>query len=199
MFTGLIEARGRVHGCRKVGKEMDLEVDLGSAEERDAVGASIALAGVCCTVVERSGSVASFRLSAETLARTWFGSVELGDELNVERALCVGDPLGGHIVQGHVDGVGEVTRAIDAHAGGELGIRIPASLTRYCVEKGSIAIDGVSLTIASIDGDRIVIAVIPHTAEVTTLGAMREGRRVHVEVDVLAKYVEKQVSGFGER
>lgn len=196
MFTGLIEAKGRVRSCRNIGQGMDLEVDLGSVEERDSIGASIALAGVCCTVVRRTGSIALFRLSEETMRRTWLGSARVGSDINVERALRVGDPLGGHMVQGHVDGVGEIVEPIDARAGGELDVRIPADLVNYCVEKGSVAIDGVSLTIARIDGDRITIAVIPHTAAVTTLGGTQRGQSVHIEVDVLAKYVEKQLGGF---
>ena len=124
------------------------------------------------------------------------GAARVGTDLNVERALRVGDPLGGHLVQGHVDGVGEVVAPIDAKAGGELTVRIPESLEPYTVEKGSIAIDGVSLTIASLDRNEIRIAVIPHTASATTLGAKKRGDSVHVEVDVLAKYVEKQFSGW---
>ncbi len=196
MFTGLVEAIGRVRSARKIGSEMDLEVDLSSSDERDVIGASIALAGVCCTVVRRTGTTALFRLSAETLDRTWLGSARPGTELNVERALRVGDPLGGHLVQGHVDGRGEIIAPIDPRGGGELGVRIPSGLTNYCVEKGSIGIDGVSLTIAKIAGDEVTIAVIPHTAEVTTLGRRKRGDTVHIEVDVLAKYVEKQVAGF---
>lgn len=195
MFTGLVEAVGRVRAARKIGNEMDLEVDLGGEDPRDEIGASIALAGVCCTVVRRSGTVALFRLSAETLDRTCLGGLRPGAELNVERALRVGDPLGGHLVQGHVDGVGELVSPVDGRTGGEWQVRVPQGLAKYCVEKGSISLDGVSLTIARIEGDLVTIAVIPHTAAVTTIGRKARGAAVHVEVDVLAKYVEKQLAG----
>ena len=160
MFTGLIEAVGRVRTCSKVGPEMDLEVDLGRVDPRDQVGASVALAGVCCTIVRRAGSCATFRLSAETLDRTWLGTVRPGAELNVERALRVGDPLGGHLVQGHVDGVGEVVTPVDARAGGVWAVRVPSGLSLYCVEKGSIALDGVSLTIASVSYTHLTLPTI---------------------------------------
>lgn len=199
MFTGLVEATGAVVDVRKDGGELDLDVRLGGVAESARIGDSIALSGVCCTVVRLDGDVATFHLSPETLRRTWLGEVGAGAALNLERALRAGDPLGGHLVQGHVDGVGEVAGAIDPEAGGELWVRIPDTLRRYCVEKGSITIDGVSLTIAALDGDRIMIAVIPHTAAVTTLGRAEVGRAVHLEVDVIAKYVEQMLAArFGD-
>jgi riboflavin synthase len=193
MFTGLIQAIGTVRSAVPVGEERRLEVDLAGLPKVPSVGASIALSGVCCTVVDPKAGVAAFHLSRETLARTWLAKVKSGDRLNLEAALCAGDPLGGHLVQGHVDGVGTVTAPIDARAGGELAVRLPDVLLRYCVEKGSIALDGVSLTIAGQRGAEVRIAVIPHTAQVTTLGGKRVGDPVHVEVDVLAKYVEKML------
>ncbi|MEE9127773.1 MAG: riboflavin synthase, partial [Planctomycetota bacterium] len=114
--------------------------------------------------------------------------------LNVEACLRAGDPLGGHVVQGHVDGVAEVVTPVP-QSGGELWIRLPQDLLRYCVEKGSITLDGVSVTIAALDGDRIMVAVIPHTAQVTTLGELPPGGKVNVEVDILAKYVERLLAG----
>ena len=194
MFTGLIEAVGRVTAARRVGAEMDLEVDLGLRDGPDVasgIGASIAVSGVCCTVVRRAGSAALFRLSEETLRRTWFGRARAGMVVNIERALRAGQPLGGHIVQGHVDGLGEVVAPVDARRGGELAVRLPDDLARYVVEKGSVALDGISLTAWGIDGPTLKVAVIPHTAEVTTMGTWNRGGPVHVEVDVLAKYVEK--------
>jgi riboflavin synthase len=195
MFTGLVEARGRVTGARAVGAELDLEVALGPLAERARIGDSVALSGVCCTITGLSGGIAGFHLSEETLRRSWLGAVAVGQELNLEAALRVGDPLGGHLVQGHVDGLGLVTGAVDAAAGGELRVRLPAALARYCVEKGSIALDGVSLTIARLERDTVAVAVIPHTARVTTIGCWREGQRINVEVDVLAKYVERLLAG----
>lgn len=190
MFTGIVTAIGTVRGVRKSAGEMDLTVDLGGLQELPGIGASIALSGVCCTVTRLSGREAGFHLSPETLDRTRLGSAEAGDRLNLEPALRAGDPLGGHMVQGHVDGLAEVVDPV-GEAGGELEVRLPEGLLPYCVEKGSIALDGVSLTIARLNGDRVAIAVIPHTAEQTTLGTSRPGDRLHVEVDVLAKYVER--------
>ena len=190
MFTGLVQAKGTVCSRVEVGGELRLQVGLSGLPGAVRIGDSIALSGVCCTVVEHRDGVATFHLSLETLARTWLRRVQPGDRLNLEGALRAGDPFGGHIVQGHVDGTGAVVQTIDAHAGGTLGARIPAALQKYCVEKGSIALDGVSLTIASLRGDTVQIAVIPHTAAATTLGEKREGDPLHVEVDVLAKYVE---------
>lgn len=195
MFTGLVAARGRVTEVRKEGLELDLEVGLGPLAEAARIGDSIALSGVCCTIVRSAGGIAEFRLSSETLDRTWLGSAAPGTELNLEAALRAGDPLGGHMVQGHVDGVGEVLGGVDPKAGGELSVRVPADLAHYCVEKGSIALDGVSLTIARLDGEAITVAVIPHTVQVTTIGAWRPGQPINVEVDVLAKYVERLLAG----
>lgn len=194
MFTGLVQVIGKVAAVRPQGGGVRLDVDLGGLAGPHAIGESIALSGVCCTVVGLDGAVAAFDLSPETLDRTWLGSVGPGDGINLEPALRAGDPLGGHLVQGHVDGTGQVTRAIDPEEGGELWVRIPADLQRYCVEKGSLTLDGVSLTIASQEGDEIRIAIIPHTAQITTLGTLEVGDRLHVEVDVLAKYVEKMLA-----
>jgi riboflavin synthase len=191
MFTGLVAARGRIARVRPTGRELELEVGIGPLAGRARVGDSVALSGVCCTIIRLSGEIAGFHLSEETLQRSWLAAAAAGQELNLEPALRAGDPLGGHLVQGHVDGVGEVSAGVDRRAGGELRVRLPAPLLKYCVEKGSIALDGVSLTIAQLERDGVAIAVIPHTAAVTTIGAWRAGQRVNVEVDVLAKYVER--------
>ncbi len=199
MFTGLVAAIGGVTAVAPAAGGLRLQVDLGGLPGSHRIGDSIALSGVCCTIVELSGGLAAFDLSAETLERTWLGRAAVGDRLNLEPALRAGDPLGGHLVQGHVDGVGEVTGPIDARDGGDLWARIPADLRRYCVEKGSITLDGVSLTIAGQRRDEVRIAIIPHTAQNTTLGGRPAGAPLHVEVDVLAKYVENMLQnrGFG--
>ena len=199
MFTGLVKAVGTVVEARPVAAtggaaEVDLRVDLGDLPGPFAIGDSIAISGVCCTVTELAGRTACFRLSAETLARTWLGAAGPSRAVNLETALRAGDPLGGHIVQGHVDGLGEVTGPIDPTAGGTFGVALPPELLRYCVEKGSIALDGVSLTVAALRPAGIEVAVIPHTAAATTLGAARRGDPLNVEVDVLAKYVERLVA-----
>jgi riboflavin synthase len=201
MFTGIVVAIGTVTGALAQGDAMRIEVDLALLPGPHRIGDSVALSGVCCTIVGLAGRVASFDLSAETLARTWLGEVVVGTALNLEPALRAGDALGGHMVQGHVDGVGVVTGAIDPRHGGTLRVRLPRDLLRYCVEKGSVALDGISLTIAALAGDEIDIAIIPHTAQVTTLGGRAPGERLHIEVDVIGKYVENMLAarGFGGR
>ena len=191
MFTGLVEGLGRVVGVRNTSDAMELRVDLDVCAAGVEIGASVALSGVCCTVTALEARVATFWLSPETLRRTWFAALRRGHNLNVERCLRAGDPMGGHIVQGHVDGVGEVVGTVDPSRGGEWRVRVPDDLARYCVAKGSIALDGVSLTIASLVGPELTIALIPHTATQTTIGAGCLGDPVNVEVDVLAKYVER--------
>lgn len=197
MFTGLVQAVGVVRARHALGDELRLEVELGGLPGPVRIGDSIALAGVCCTVVEQRDGTATFHLSRETLARTWLGNAAVGAALNLEPALRAGDPLGGHLVQGHVDGVGRLAASIDPEAGGDLWASVPAPLRKYCVEKGSITLDGVSLTIAGLRHDAVRIAVIPHTAQHTTLGRKKVGDPLHVEVDVLAKYVESLLAQRG--
>ena len=164
-----------------------------------AVGDSVAVNGVCLTVTQVDGMVLSFDAVPETLHRTSLRELRPGDELNLEPALRAGDPLGGHLMQGHVDGVGTVRSLLPEGEGMRLAIDVPADLVRYCVEKGSIAVQGVSLTIASVAESAIEIALIPHTLDQTTLAALRTGDSVNVEVDVLAKYVERSLALREER
>jgi riboflavin synthase len=188
MFTGIVEERGTVLeagasrlvvGCRTVVADSD-------------VGASIAVNGVCLTVVARGAGDLSFDMSQETLARSNLGRLAPGDPVNLERPVTLSARLGGHLVQGHVDGVGEVTGVERDDEGGALvTVRVPEGLLRHAVEKGSITADGVSLTIAEIAGDGIRLALIPHTLAVTTLGTAVPGDLVNLEVDVIAKYVER--------
>ena len=192
MFTGIVEFRGTVLAARPDAGEVDLAVDLGPLAAAARPGDSIALSGCCCTVTRLEGQGAWFRLSAETLARTWLGELEPGVALNLESAVRAGAPLGGHIVQGHVDAVGIVRRPVGP-AGGTWTVSLPPRLLRYCVEKGSIALDGVSLTIAALSGSELSFAIIPLTAQVTTIGGRAAGAAVNVEVDILAKYVERLI------
>lgn len=179
MFTGIVRERGRVasfDGSR-------LTVETGADAE---VGDSVAIAGVCLTVVAREQGRLAFDVVAETLARTTLGSLAEGARVNVEPSLRAGEPLGGHIVQGHVDGIGRL------RARSELTwFDAPAGIVRYCVEKGSVAVDGTSLTVAATDDRGFAVALVPHTLEATTLGSLAPGDAVNVEVDVLAKYVER--------
>jgi riboflavin synthase len=194
MFTGIVEERGVV---REIGPTR-LSVGCETVTPDSAPGASIAVNGACLTVVERSSDHITFDLSEETLRRTSFERLREGDPVNLERALTLSTRLGGHLVQGHVDGVGEVVGFEPAEGGGAwLTVRAPATLARSLVEKGSIGVDGVSLTIAEREGETFSVALIPHTLEVTTLGTAKVGDPVNLEVDVIAKYVEAWVTGEG--
>lgn len=192
MFTGIVEERGAVLEVEPT----RLSVSCRTVNADSNVGASVAVNGVCLTVVERSEEHLAFDLSEETLRRTSFGRLSEGDPVNLERPLTLSSRLGGHLVQGHVDGVGTVTGFERDEAGGAwMTIEAPAELGRYLVEKGSVCVDGVSLTIAADDDRAFSVALIPHTLDVTTLGAMEPGDPVNLEVDVIAKYVEALVDG----
>jgi riboflavin synthase len=192
VFTGIVEERGTVRAFDPGPAGGRLEVACKTVAGDARVGDSIAVGGVCLTVVGAGDGVLTFDLSPETLDRTMLDSLRPGDGLNLERPVTVATRLGGHVVQGHVDGVGTVESREDDPAGGAvMRIRVPAAIGRYLVEKGSVAVDGVSLTVAGVDGDELEVALIPHTVAATTLGAAGTGARVNVEVDVLAKYVER--------
>jgi riboflavin synthase len=194
VFTGIVEERGRVETMGS-GR---LVVDAHTVVRDSEVGASVSVNGVCLTVVERTDTSLRFDLSEQTLERTCLGDLRPGDPVNLERPVTLVARLGGHLVQGHVDGVGQVTRVeVDGSGGAHVSIRIPGELSRYVVERGSIAIDGVSLTIAAVDDDEITVALIPHTLAVTTLGLAAPGRRLNVEADVIARYVERSMERSG--
>ena len=190
MFTGIVEERGEVASLA-AGR---LVVSCRTVVRDSAVGSSIAVNGVCLTVVETMEDGLVFDLSEETFERSSMGRLSPGDPVNLERPVTLAARLGGHLVQGHVDGLGEVVAVQVADDGGTmLALRLPDSLLRYVVEKGSIAVDGVSLTVASVDDDTVRIALVPHTLAVTTLGDARPGDQLNVEVDVIAKYVQRLV------
>jgi riboflavin synthase len=176
VFTGIVKERGRVTSFDDGRLVVESTLEPG-------IGDSVSVDGVCLTVVEADNGTLAFDVVGETLSRV----KPFGDEANLEPAARAGDSLGGHYVQGHVDSVGRV-RSFD---GERLVVEAPPELLRYCVEKGSIAVDGVALTIAALDDDSFDVALVPHTLEVTTLGEKRAGDEVNLEVDVLAKYVER--------
>jgi riboflavin synthase len=187
MFTGIVEELGVVRSHANGRLSVGCDRVLHDA----AVGDSIAVNGVCLTVVERDDASLGFDLSPETLARTALDRLEDGSPVNLERPVTLATRLGGHMVQGHVDGVGRVT-SVQPHDGGtDVTIEAASGLERYLVEKGSVTVDGVSLTVASLDGPHFIVALIPHTLAVTTLGGAAPGDPVNVEVDVIAKYVER--------
>ncbi len=182
MFTGIVEEMGRVRELR----DGRLEIMASTVLADVGLGDSIAVNGCCLTVIEFGADWWAADLSQETLERTGFGRLAPGDAVNLERAVRAQDRLGGHLVQGHVDGVGEVIEPVP-----DLRIGIPPSLRRYVVDKGSITVDGVSLTVVDPTEDTFDVAVIPHTAAVTSLGERRPGDLVNIEVDAIAKYVEQ--------
>jgi riboflavin synthase len=189
VFTGIVEERGEVLGLTDHRLTVGCSVVTGDS----GIGASIAVNGTCLTVVGRTDSSLAFDVSEETFARTSLRRLAPGDPVNLERPVSLAARLGGHMVQGHVDGVGEVT-AVEPQpedGGAWLWVRVPEELLRYVVHKGSISIDGISLTVAAEDDDRIGVALIPYTLDVTTLGVARPGDPVNLEVDVIAKYVER--------
>ncbi|MGA2008114.1 MAG: riboflavin synthase [Solirubrobacteraceae bacterium] len=190
MFTGLVEAVGEVVGLERDEQGAVIEIASPIAGELKP-GDSIAVSGACLTAREIDGRIFRADVVAETLRRTTLGELAGGSRVNLELALRLSDRLGGHVVLGHIDGVGEVRARRDS---GEIEVEIDEELSRYVVEKGSIALDGVSLTVAAVDSATVTVALIPQTCESTTLGEAGVGARVNVEVDILAKHLERLVS-----
>jgi riboflavin synthase len=188
MFTGIIEQRGKVSEVRDGGS---LLVVSAPTVADVAVGGSVSVNGVCLTVVETNDEGARFDVVPETLARTTLGGLVRGDEVNLELPMPANGRFEGHIVQGHVDGTGIVAGLTQGDQGVILSIEAPPDLMSAIVEKGSITVDGVSLTVAAVTSSRFEVALVPHTLEVTTLGARRPGDRVNLEVDIIAKYVAR--------
>ncbi len=186
MFTGIVEELG--HLAARDGGRFTFAADLVLADT--SVGGSIAVDGCCLTVVDRGEGWWAADVVDETLSRTTLGRLTAGDPVNLERPVRLADRLGGHLVQGHVDAVGEVVQGAP-----DLVVAAPASVLRYVVEKGSVAVDGCSLTVAAVGPERFSVAIVPHTAEVTTLGRKRSGDLVNLEADLVAKYVERLLQG----
>jgi riboflavin synthase len=194
VFTGLVREVGTVVSF----EDGRLRVESSIAA---AIGDSVAISGVCLTVVDGDRKTLAFDAVPETLARTTLGSLRADEQVNLEPALKAGEALGGHYVQGHVDGVGSIRSVEPEGDGRRVWVDAPPEILRYCVEKGSIAVDGVSLTVADLDDDGFAVALVPHTLDVTTLGTAAAGDEVNLETDVLAKYVEKLTglrSGHGD-
>lgn len=200
MFTGLVEELGEIQSITGNADGVRLKVRAGAVLDGARVGESIAVSGVCLTIVDLEGQSFAADVVAETLRRTTLGGLQPGDPVDLERPLRFDQRLGGHIVQGHVDGVGTITSIKPEGEGVWMEIAPPPALMRYLVEKGSVAVDGVSLTVAAItDAPGFAIALIPHTLAVTTLGRWGVGGRVNIEVDILAKHVEKLLEGVAGR
>jgi riboflavin synthase len=191
MFTGIIEEKGEIRRLALGGDGARMEIGAQRVLEGAQIGDSIAVNGVCLTVVAMGRNLFAADVSPETLKRTSLQSARPGLRVNLERPLTPSSRLGGHIVQGHVDGVGRFIEARPAGEGWTVRIGFPVELGRYIVEKGSIAVDGISLTVAALGEDYFEIAVIPHTWRETNLGALERGAQVNLEVDIIAKYVER--------
>lgn len=191
MFTGLVEGVGEIVGITPMAEGLRLTLKTSFPAGELTLGESVAVAGACLTAVAINPPRAAFEVSPETLARTTFPLKKVGDRVNLERSLRIGDRLGGHLVTGHVDGIGVVRgrKPGPAHLG--LTFEMPGTLSRLVIEKGSIAIEGVSLTVNSCQGNTFTVNIIPHTAQATTLDALKVGDRVNLETDIIGKYVAR--------
>ena len=198
MFTGIIAAVGQLKSLESRGGDIRLHIDSGKLDLADVkLGDSIAVNGVCLTVVEKAARHLQFDVSQETLQRTSLGQLKNGSEANLEKALAVGDRLGGHFVSGHVDGLGEVlSKTADARSW-QYRIKVPTALSRYIAEKGSITVDGVSLTVNGIFDGGFDINIIPHTLGETVIKHYQVGTRVNLEVDLIARYLERLLPQHG--
>jgi riboflavin synthase len=196
MFTGIIQAIGTVAGIESRGEDVCLRIESGNLDLEDVrPGDSIAVSGVCLTAVESPGNGFFADVSGETLARTTLGTLAAGSPVNLEKALTPTTPLGGHLVSGHVDGVGVVIERCSEGRSERMRIQAPDQLARYIAEKGSICVDGVSLTINAVEGAIFDLNIVPHTLAETTLDDFSAGRRVNLEVDIIARYLERLLMG----
>ncbi len=197
MFTGLVEDCGTVSAIEPSGPGKRLTIVCKRFFEKRVVGDSVAINGCCLTVVDRDSDRATFEAGEETLRCTNLGRLTTGARVNLESAICAGNPLGGHLVTGHIDDVGSISKRTDNGDWSEIWISVPNRLNRQIASKGSVTIDGVSLTIVDVTHDQFSVALIPHTLSTTTLGQRRVGDIVNIETDVLAKYVERQLAIAG--
>lgn len=194
MFTGIIEGLGRVAGIRSSGQGSRLTVEADFDLSGTRVGDSIAVSGACLTAVQVSARRFEVDVSPETLAKTTLGAARLGERLNLERAMRLSDRIDGHLVSGHIDGTGVIDGREAAGNAAIVAVLVPVELTRYMILKGSVAVDGISLTINSLERNRFTVSIIPHTARLTTIGFKQKGERVNIETDMIGKYVEKFLS-----
>ena len=195
MFTGIVRELGGVVSTEERGDGRALVVRAPHTASSTSIGDSVSINGCCLTAETIDGELIGFHAVPETLARSTLGSLRADAHVNVEPALRAGEPLGGHYVQGHVDAVGRV-QSVEAEGEGlRVFVEAPDDVLRYCVEKGSITVDGVSLTVAELADDAFAVALVPHTIHATTLSALRPGQKVNLEADVLGKYVERLLSG----
>jgi len=191
MFTGIVTDVGRVRAVRDTNRDRRFEIETAYDTATLDMGASVSHAGCCLTIVDKGAGWFAVEVSGETLSMTTLGDWTQGRRINLERAARLGDELGGHIVSGHVDGVGEVVSVTPEGGSHRLAIRAPRPLHRYIAPKGSIAVEGVSLTVNAVEDDVFGVNIIPHTWDVTTLGELKPGSRVNLEIDMLARYLAR--------
>ncbi len=197
MFTGLVEEVGYINAIYRRGRMLNFTIDVSASLDDMNIGDSIAVNGACLTVTEIGNSSFTVQAVEETLMRTTLENLKKGDPVNLERALCLGDRLGGHLVQGHIDGTGRIVARKGNADNVIISIAPKHDLERYIVEKGSIAIDGISLTVTYAKTGEFGVSIIPHTLKATTLGKARIGDHVNIETDIIAKYVEKLMKAKG--
>jgi riboflavin synthase len=196
MFTGIVEAVGTLTAITPKGEDITISVDAGKLDMSDVkLGDSIATNGVCLTVVEFNSHSYSADLSLETLKKSGFADYKVGDKVNLEKAMLPTTRFGGHIVSGHVDGVGEIVERNPVGRAIEFWVAIPAELSKYVAEKGSITVDGISLTVNDLRKNAFKLTIVPHTTQETTIDHFQVGRKVNLEVDVLARYLERLLNG----
>ncbi|EKO3501493.1 riboflavin synthase [Vibrio fluvialis] len=196
MFTGIVEAVGTLTAITPKGEDITISVDAGKLDMGDVkLGDSIATNGVCLTVVEFNSHSYSADLSLETLKKSGFADYKVGDKVNLEKAMLPTTRFGGHIVSGHVDGVGEIVERNPVGRALELWVAMPAELSKYVAEKGSITVDGISLTVNDLRKNAFKLTIVPHTTQETTIDHFRVGRKVNLEVDVMARYLERLLNG----
>jgi len=196
VFTGIIEAKGTVLAKQAKGGDLKVTIETGALDLSDVkLGDSIAVNGVCLTVITLQANGFSADISNETLAHTRWNDIQIGQSVNLEKALTPTTRLGGHLVSGHVDGVGEVVERSEDARSIRLHVQAPAELGRYIAHKGSITVDGVSLTVNAVNGNVFELNIVPHTAKETTLYGYAPGQKVHLEVDLIARYLERLISG----
>ncbi len=194
MFTGIVQGVGSIRAVEARGGDVTLWIDTGPVSLAEVqVGGSIAVSGACLTATDLEPHAFAADVSRETLSLTTLGAAVSGTRVNIEKALQAGQALGGHYVTGHVDGVGEVVARHDDARSVRMEFEVPADLARYVARKGSICVDGVSLTVNGVSGRRFDVNLVPHTLEVTTLGGYRPGTRVNLEVDIIARYLERML------
>ncbi|CAH0540994.1 riboflavin synthase [Vibrio marisflavi] len=199
MFTGIVEAVGTLTALERKGEDMRISVNVGSLDMSDVkLGDSIATNGVCLTVVEMTTTSYKADLSLETLNKSGFADYQVGDKVNLEKAMLPTTRFGGHIVSGHVDCVGKIIDCQQRGRAFEYWVEIPQALTKYVAEKGSITVDGISLTINALSKSSFKLTIVPHTSSETTISDFQLGRRVNIEVDLLARYMERLLNGNQE-